>query len=86
MNATDPIGELDAVMARARAAQAGYEAEGSQRRYDRAAQAAAWAIMEPGRNRELAELAVETTGLGNVSDKIIKNYRKTLGLMCDIKG
>ncbi|MXW84544.1 MAG: aldehyde dehydrogenase family protein [Boseongicola sp. SB0667_bin_21] len=86
MNATDPIGELDAVMARARAAQAGYEAEGSQRRYDRAAQAAAWAIMEPGRNRELAELAVETTGLGNVSDKIIKNYRKTLGLMRDIKG
>ena len=41
--------------------------------------------MEPERNRYLAELAVQTTGLGNVPDKIIKNHRKTLGLMSDIK-
>ncbi len=41
--------------------------------------------MEPNRNRELAELAVATTGLGNVPDKITKNHRKTLGLMRDIK-
>ncbi|MBY5990359.1 acylating sulfoacetaldehyde dehydrogenase [Roseovarius atlanticus] len=86
MNAPDPIADLDAIIARARAAQARYEAEGSQQRYDRAAQAVAWAIMEPGRNRELAELAVRTTGLGNVPDKITKNHRKTLGLMRDIKG
>lgn len=86
MNVSDPISELDAVMARARAAQARYEAQGSQARYDRAAQAVAWAIMEPGRNRALAELAVETTGLGNVPDKITKNHRKTLGLMRDIGG
>lgn len=71
-------------MSQARAAQADYEAHGSQARYDRAAQAAAWAIMEPVRNRMLAELAVEVTGLGNVPDKIIKNHRKTLGLMRDI--
>ena len=75
---------IEAIVARARTAQAGYEAQGSQERYDRAAQAAAWAIMEPARNRELAELAVETTGLGNVPDKITKNHRKTLGLMRDI--
>ena len=31
-------------------------------------------------------MAVETTGLGNVDDKITKNHRKTLGLMRDIKG
>ncbi len=80
----DPIAELDAIIARARAAQKAYEANGSQTRYDRAAQAAAWAIMEPRRNRELAELAVRTTGLGNVPDKITKNHRKTLGLMRDI--
>ena len=86
MNAIDPIPELDAVIASARAAQARYEAEGSQERYDRAAQAVGWAIMEPGRNRELAELAVKTTGLGNVADKIVKNHRKTLGLLRDIKG
>ncbi len=85
MNAPDPIAELDAIIARARAAQARYEVEGSQERYDRAAQAAAWAIMEPTRNKTLAELAVETTGLGNVPDKITKNHRKTLGLMRDIK-
>ncbi|MEL6958664.1 MAG: aldehyde dehydrogenase family protein [Pseudomonadota bacterium] len=81
----DPIAEVEAIVARARAAQAAYEETGSQQAYDRAAQAAAWAIMEPTRNRHLAELAVETTGLGNVADKITKNHRKTLGLMRDIK-
>ena len=75
---------VDALFAEARAAQADYEARGSQARYDRAAQAAAWAIMEPERNRKLAELAVQVTGLGNVPDKITKNHRKTLGLMRDI--
>lgn len=77
---------VEIIVARARTAQAAYEANGSQERYDRAAQAVAWAIMEPERNQELAELAVETTGLGNVADKITKNHRKTLGLMRDIKG
>lgn len=84
MNAHDEPSEIDAIVARARIAQQAYEANGSQARYDRAAQAAAWAIMEPTRNRHLAELAVKTTGLGNVDDKIIKNHRKTLGLMRDI--
>ncbi|MBD0865628.1 MAG: aldehyde dehydrogenase family protein [Rhodobacteraceae bacterium] len=83
---TDPvIAEVEAIVARARDAQVRFERTGSQRAYDRAAQAAAWAIMEPARNRYLAELAVETTGLGNVPDKITKNHRKTLGLMRDIK-
>ena len=86
MNAPDPIAEVEAVVARARAAQKRYEAGADQARYDRAAEAAAWAIMEPDRNRALAELAVETTGLGNVPDKITKNHRKTLGLMRDIRG
>ncbi|MBW4706639.1 aldehyde dehydrogenase family protein [Roseobacter sp. YSTF-M11] len=86
MNAHDDLAEVDAIVARARVAQHAYEANGSQARYDLAAQAAAWAIMEPSRNRHLAELAVETTGLGNVPDKITKNHRKTLGLMRDIAG
>ena len=84
MTALDDIAEVEAIVASARAAQLRFEARGSQVRYDRAAQAAAWAIMEPIRNTHLAELAVETTGLGNVADKIIKNHRKTLGLMRDI--
>lgn len=53
---------------------------------DRVCAAAAWAIMEPARNRSLAELAVRETGLGNVADKIQKNYRKTLGLVRDLHG
>jgi len=60
-------------------------------RYDQASTdllvaAAGWAIMEPSRNRVLAELAVADTGLGNVVDKIEKNHRKTLGLLRDLKG
>lgn len=85
MTTDDPIAQVDAIVARARAAQRAFERDGSQTSYDRAAQAVAWAIMEPARNRQLAELAVETTGLGNVPDKITKNHRKTLGLMRDIK-
>ena len=48
--------------------------------------AAGWAILEPGRNRALAEQAVAETGLGNVADKIAKNHRKTLGLLRDLRG
>ncbi|MEX0367450.1 MAG: aldehyde dehydrogenase family protein [Ruegeria sp.] len=90
MNAQDEIApeiaEVDRIVARARAAQKAYEAGGSQALYDKAALAAGWAIMEPERNRALAETAVQTTGLGNVPDKITKNHRKTLGLLRDIAG
>jgi sulfoacetaldehyde dehydrogenase len=84
MNVQDELISVDAVLKRAGTAQKAYEAGATQDRYDRAAQAAAWAIMEPTRNKTLAELAVKTTGLGNVRDKITKNHRKTLGLMRDI--
>lgn len=84
MNVQDDLIAVDDILARASAAQKAYEAGATQDRYDRAAQAAAWAIMEPTRNKTLAELAVKTTGLGNVPDKITKNHRKTLGLMRDI--
>ena len=70
---------------RARAAQAvadGYD----QQRVDDLVAAAGWAILEPKRNRELAELAVADTGIGNVEDKVRKNHRKTLGLLRDLKG
>ena len=70
---------------RARAAQKSYS-KYSQAQIDEVVVAAAWAIMEPARNRELAELAVRDTGLGDVDDKIRKNYRKTLGLLRDLKG
>lgn len=84
MNAIDELANVEAIVASARKAQQAYERNGSQDRYDTATAAAAWAIMEPSRNTELAELAVQTTGLGNVPDKITKNHRKTLGLMRDL--
>lgn len=57
-----------------------------QQRIDEAVLAVGWAIMEPERNRRLAEQAVSDTGLGNVPDKIRKNHRKTLGLLRDLEG
>jgi sulfoacetaldehyde dehydrogenase len=76
------VGDL---VRRARAAQRTFEFAG-QDALDAAANAAAWAIMEPARNRRLAELAVADTGLGNADDKFRKNYRKTLGLLRDLHG
>lgn len=76
---------VDDLVARARAAQREFESGATQERYDSAALAAAWALMDPARNEELATMAVETTGLGNIKDKITKNHRKTLGVLRDIK-
>lgn len=70
---------------RARAAQKVY-ARYTQQQLDEVVTAAGWAIMNPEHNRTLAELAVRDTGLGNVADKIVKNHRKTLGLLRDLKG
>ncbi len=78
-------GAVAALVARARAAQAiadGYD----QARVDEVVAAAAWAILEPARNRELSELAVRDTGIGDVEDKVLKNHRKTLGLLRDLHG
>ncbi|MDC3234840.1 aldehyde dehydrogenase family protein [Candidatus Puniceispirillum sp.] len=83
---TEVTAEIDQIIARARKAQRIYESTGNQERFDSAAKAAAWALMEPSRNSELAAFAVAETGLGNVDDKITKNHRKTLGLLRDIHG
>lgn len=69
----------------ARAAQDIYQRY-SQQQLDEVVTAAGWAIINPEHNRCLAELAVTDTGLGNVSDKIIKNHRKTFGLLRDLQG
>ena len=72
-----------ALVARARAAQRSFETW-TQAQVDEAVTAAAWAIVEPSRNRALAELSVRDTGLGDVDDKIAKNRRKTIGLLRDL--
>jgi len=81
----DAASVVGALVARARTAQRTFETW-TQSGVDEAVTAAAWAIMEPARNRALAEHAVRATGLGDVADKIAKNHRKTLGLLRDLQG
>ena len=79
------MNDVTSLVERGRAAQRianGYD----QARVDELVVAAGWAIMEPQRNRELAELSVADTGIGNVEDKVRKNHRKTLGLLRDLQG
>ena len=75
---------VETVVVQAQAAQAEFEAV-SQEVVDELLVGLAWAVLEPDTNRSLAEQAVRDTGLGNVEDKIIKNHRKTLGLLRDLK-
>ena len=84
-SAASAADNVAALVARARTAQA-VANEFDQVHVDELVAAAGWAIIEPARNRELAELAVSDTGIGNVDDKIRKNYRKTFGLLRDLKG
>lgn len=74
---------VENIVERARIAQQKYE-KYSQAQVNLLVEAVAWAILEPKRNQELAELAVKDTGLGDVADKFKKNFRKTLGLMRDL--
>lgn len=83
---TDAVGAGDLigdVIDRARAAQRGF-ANVSQERADDAVRALAWSIYKPEHARELAELAVADTGLGNIPDKIVKKQRKTFGTLRDL--
>jgi sulfoacetaldehyde dehydrogenase len=86
MSAKTDIQIVDEIVAKAHKAQSAFEKDATQERYDHAALAVGWAIMQPDRNLEMATLAVETTGLGNIADKVTKNHRKTLGLLRDVSG
>ena len=87
MSETDKneIAIIDALVEKARIAQAKLEAKADQDLLDRAAEAIAWALIDPTRNEALSIEAVASTGLGNVADKIRKNHRKTLGLLSDLQ-
>ncbi len=75
-----PVAEL---VDRARTAMEGF-VRSDQERVDEVVTALAWSIYQPEHARELAEIAVQTTGLGNVEDKIVKNRRKTFGTLRDL--
>ncbi|HEY4970280.1 MAG TPA: aldehyde dehydrogenase family protein, partial [Steroidobacteraceae bacterium] len=84
---TDRISDAQQIAAglvrHARIAQASF-ADADQARVDEAVRAVAWSLYKPEHARELAELAVKDTGLGNVADKIIKKQRKTFGTLRDL--
>jgi len=80
---SEPTAVIDGLMAKARAAMDAFEGA-DQATVDEAVTALAWAIYEPARAKELAEIAVQDTGLGRVDSKIIKNTRKTFGCLRDL--
>jgi sulfoacetaldehyde dehydrogenase len=81
--ATDAQSAIGDLMRKARAAQAAF-ATASQGRTDEAVRAIAWSLYNPAHAKEIAELAVADTGLGNVADKVIKKQRKTFGTLRDL--
>lgn len=83
--ATDPktMAVIDELVRRGRAAMAAF-ASADQARVDEAVTALAWSLYNPAHAKELAELAVKDTQLGNVPDKITKKQRKTFGTLRDL--
>src|SRR5258708_4914109 len=74
---------VDELVRRGRAAQASF-ANADQARVDEAVTALAWSLYNLAHAKELAELAVKDTQLGNVPDKITKKQRKTFGTLRDL--
>ena len=79
------LSSVQQLIEKARKAQQIFETY-DQQNVDEVVTAVAWALVEPGRNWELSRMAVEKTGLGRVEDKVLKNERKTLGLLRDLRG
>jgi len=79
----EAVAVVDELVRRARAAMVIF-AGADQARVDEAVTALAWSLYNPAHAKELAELAVADTGLGNVPDKIIKKQRKTFGTLRDL--
>ncbi len=72
------------LVAKAKKAQSIFE-KYNQNKVNEVVTAVAWAICKPFNNKKISNLAVDETGLGNLEDKILKNKRKTLGLLKDLK-
>ena len=75
---------IETIIKQAKAAQTEFESAG-QEVVDELITGLAWALIEPKTNHSLSNKAVHDTGLGNADDKFNKNYRKTLGLLRDLK-
>lgn len=79
----DESARVEALIDQARAAMREVAAA-DQARIDEIVTAVAWSLYKPENAQRLAELAVEDTGIGNVTDKIVKNQRKTFGTLRDL--
>ena len=75
---------VQAIVKEARKAQSIFE-NYNQTQVDEIITAVAWAICKPSNNKLISDKAVNETGFGNSEDKILKNKRKTLGLLRDLK-
>jgi sulfoacetaldehyde dehydrogenase len=74
---------VEGLVQRARIAQREFEGY-TQEQVDDVVTGVAWACYAPDNAEALARLAVETTGMGRVEDKIAKNRRKTMGTLRDL--
>lgn len=83
LDQSDPHSIAEQLVKQGRAAMEAFQ-NTDQARIDEAVTALAWSIYKPERARELAELAVQDTGLGNVPSKVTKNTRKTFGTLRDL--
>jgi sulfoacetaldehyde dehydrogenase len=70
---------------RARVAQREFEGY-TQEQVDEVVTGVAWGCYKPENAKTLARLAVETTGMGRLEDKVAKNQRKTKGTLRDLLG
>jgi len=61
-------------------------ADYDQQQVDDLVRAAGWAVYEEQRCREISELAVEESGLGDVEDKFAKKRRKIAGTLAETVG
>ena len=83
-NNTSTTEIIDNIVQKAKIAQLEFE-KYNQEQVDEVVTAVAWSICNPTHNKLISDLAVSTTNLGKADDKIIKNKRKTLGLLRDLK-
>lgn len=82
---TEAKKKIATLMDKARAAQAIYD-HYDQTQVDEVVTAVGWAIINDDNNHLLTEMAIKDTGIGKYEDKLRKNFRKTLGLLRDLKG
>ena len=81
-NSTKEI--IQSLVHKAKEAQKKFE-KYNQEQIDEVVTAVAWALCKPATNKLISKLAVNVTGLGDAEDKVLKNRRKTLGLLRDLK-